>query len=76
MCCGGITLTPKLFVKIPFKDHPEIKQKEAEISKDTIKECRKAFDNGGLICAFAPKLKIRECYDKNLQDFHECLDEK
>ena len=41
--------------------------------KEKIKECRKAFDNSGLICAFAPKLKIRDCYDQNLKNFHECL---
>ena len=69
MCCGGITLVPKLFVKIPFRDHPLIQKKEK------VKECRKAFDNAGLICAFAPKLKIRDCLDQNLKDFHECLED-
>ena len=35
----------------------------------------KIFDNGGFICVFAPKLTIKNCYDKNLKDFHECLEE-
>ena len=69
MCCGGITLVPKLFVKIPFKDHPLIERKEK------IKECRKVFDNAGLLCSFAPKLQIRDCLDRNLKNFHECLKE-
>lgn len=51
MCCGGIKLVPKLFVKIPFRDHPLIQKKEK------IKECRKAFDNAGLICAFCSQVK-------------------
>lgn len=69
MCCGGISLVPKLFVKIPMKDHPLIEKKEH------IKECRQAFDNGGFICSFAPKLLIRDCLDRNLKDFHQCLKE-
>lgn len=35
--------------------------------------CRETFDNGGLLCAFAPKLKIRDCYETNLKTFHDCL---
>jgi hypothetical protein len=36
-------------------------------------ECRKFFDDGGFICAFAPKLQIRSCYETNLKNYHECL---
>lgn len=72
MCTGGIELTPTNFIRIPFKEHPLVKATQKNIDH---KACRKAFDNGGLICAFAPKLKIRECYDKNLKDFHDCLAE-
>ena len=42
--------------------------------KKKISECRKDFDNGGLICAFAPKLLIRDCYETNLKNFHKCLE--
>jgi hypothetical protein len=58
------------FIQIPFKEHPIVEATQKNIDN---KSCKSAFDNGGLICAFAPKLKIRDCYDKNLKDFHECL---
>jgi len=74
LCSGGILLAPTNFIKIPFKNHPLVEATQQNIDN---KACREAFDNGGFICAFAPKLKIRDCYDKNLKDFHECLsDEK
>jgi len=73
LCSGGILLAPTNFIKIPFKEHPLIEATQKNID---LKVCRKAFDDGGFICAFAPKLKIRDCYDKNLKDFHECLEEK
>lgn len=72
LCSGGILLAPKNFIKIPFKGHPLVDATQKNID---LKICKEAFDNGGLICAFAPKLKIRDCYDKNLKDFHECLEE-
>jgi len=74
---GGIELIPKQFVKVPYK--PIISQKDSEESKEESKkkvrnsECRKVFNDTGFICAFAPKLKIRECYEKNLETYHECL---
>lgn len=76
---GGIRFQPKTWLQvnmptIPFKEHPIVAATQKNID---LKVCKEAFDNGGFICAFAPKLKIRDCYDKNLQDFHECLsDEK
>jgi len=73
LCSGGILLAPKNFIKIPFKGHPLVDATQKNID---LKICKEAFDNGGLICAFAPKLKIRDCYDKNLNDFHECLEDK
>ena len=73
LCSGGILLAPKNFIKIPFKGHPLVDAIQKNID---LKICKKAFDNGGFICAFAPKLKIRDCYDKNLKDFHECLEDK
>jgi hypothetical protein len=73
LCSGGVVLAPTNFIKIPFRDHPLV---EAMQKKTDLAVCREAFDNGGFICAFAPKLKIRDCLDKNLKDFHECLDEK
>ena len=74
---GGINLQPKNWniidmPVIPFKDHPLVKATQKKID---VKVCREAFDNGGFICAFAPKLKIRDCYDNNLKTFHECLEE-
>ncbi len=73
LCSGGILLAPKNFIQVPFKGHPVVDATQKNID---VKVCREAFDNGGFICAFAPKLKIRDCYDKNLKDFHECLEEK
>jgi hypothetical protein len=73
LCSGGILLAPKNFIKIPFKGHPLVDATQKNID---LKICKESFDNGGLICAFAPKLKIRDCYDKNLNDFHECLEDK
>lgn len=67
---GGFELTPTNFVRIPYKEHPIIVQTQKNID---LKECKKPFDNGGIICAFAPKLQIKNCYDKNLKEFHECL---
>lgn len=71
MCFGGLVVMPKNFVRIPFKEHPLVEATQKNIDQ---KACREAFDNGGFICAFAPKLKIRDCYEKNLKDFHECLE--
>jgi len=73
LCSGGIVLAPTSFIQVPFKGHPIVDATQKNID---VKVCREAFDNGGFICAFAPKLKIRDCYDKNLKDFHECLEEK
>jgi len=76
---GGIRFQPKTWAQvdmptIPFKEHQIIQATQKNID---LKVCKEAFDNGGFICAFAPKLKIRDCYEKNLNDFHECLsDEK
>ena len=64
-CTGGISVAPTL--------HNRVKKIEKDEYKEKVRVCRKAFDNGGLVCAFAPKLKIRDCYEKNLNDFHECL---
>jgi hypothetical protein len=36
--------------------------------------CRKAFDLGGLACAFAPKLIIEDCLADNEQRFLQCLE--
>jgi hypothetical protein len=80
-CAGGVLVSPvhfkkiekptlSSFIQIPFKEHPIVEATQKNIDN---KSCKSAFDNGGLICAFAPKLKIRDCYDKNLKDFHECL---
>jgi len=71
LCSGGVLLAPTNFINIPFKEHPIVVATQKNIDQ---KVCREAFDNGGFICAFAPKLKIRDCYDKNLKDFHECLE--
>ena len=49
---------------IPFKEHPIVEAAQKNID---YKACKEAFDNGGFICAFAPKLKIRDCYEKNLK---------
>jgi hypothetical protein len=73
MCSGGVVLAPTSFIQVPFKGHPIVDATQKNID---VKVCREAFDNGGFICAFAPKLKIRDCFDKNLKDFHECLEEK
>jgi hypothetical protein len=48
----------------------ELAPKEFKRSKS---ECRQFFDQGGLICAFAPKLQIRNCYETNLKNYHDCL---
>jgi hypothetical protein len=73
LCSGGIVLAPTSLIQVPYKGHPIVDATQKNID---VKVCREAFDNGGFICAFAPKLKIRDCYDKNLKDFHECLEEK
>lgn len=73
LCSGGVLLAPTNFIEMPFIEHPLVEATQKNIDN---KACRKAFDNGGLICAFAPKLNIKECYDMNLQNFHECLSHK
>lgn len=71
LCSGGLLLKVSNFIEIPFKEHPII---EATQKKIDLQVCKEAFDNGGFICAFAPKLKIRDCYEQNLKDFHQCLE--
>jgi hypothetical protein len=71
MTSGGLVLMPNNYVKVPYIPISEKPIPKSE--KATKSECREAFDNAGFICAFAPKLQIRECYDKNLKAFHECL---
>ena len=70
LCSGGILLAPTNFIKIPFNDNPVVKATQKNIDN---KACKKAFDNGGLVCAFAPALLIEECYDNNEKFFHDCL---
>lgn len=71
LCSGGVLLAPTAFVQVPFKGHPIVDATQTNIDTGV---CRKAFDNGGLLCAFAPKLQIRDCYNTNLKDFHNCLE--
>ena len=75
MCYGGIGVEKIEVKQVNMPPIPEQKQPSG-YDKDTLRVCKEAFDNGGLICAFAPKLKIRDCYEKNLKDFHECLKEE
>ena len=61
---GGIKIETELVIEKKVTVHdPEL-----------VKVCKKAFHDGGLICSLAPKLKIRECFDKNEKDYHACLE--
>ena len=49
--------------------------RKVEVEKIRNDPCRKAFNRGGFICAFAPALVIEDCLDKNEQDYLQCLKE-
>jgi hypothetical protein len=59
---GGVDSEPKVL--------NQVSQSDTERA-----ECRKAFDRGGLLCSFAPKLLIRKCLEDNEKTFLECLQE-
>jgi len=46
---------------------------EPKVLNQVPAECKKAFDRGGLLCSFAPKLLIRKCFEENEKTYLECL---
>jgi len=62
---GGIKIETELVI---------VENKEKETGTIPELTCKEIFNYGGLICAFTHKLKIRECFDKNEKDYHDCLE--
>jgi hypothetical protein len=62
---GGINMQPA-----PERQASDAAEARAKAREDP---CRRAFDAAGIVCAFAPKLCITDCYEDAERHFLQCL---